>query len=114
MVIVWRVRGKVIRCVLCNIVCSNCAQCNAYTHEQTNSSLEWVRSHSAHSTVLRSIFVFCVSLCIACMCSIARPIKPVPNVTYNVFSGTLNPVQSVNQAFYVTAVTWPWSSGVVV
>ena len=34
-VIVWRVRGKTIRSVLCNIVCNNCAQCNAHTYEQT-------------------------------------------------------------------------------
>jgi len=31
-VIVWRVRGKTIRSVLCNIVCSNCAQCDAHTY----------------------------------------------------------------------------------
>ena len=35
MVIVWRVRGKIIRSVLCSIVCNNCAQCNAHTYEQT-------------------------------------------------------------------------------
>ena len=34
-VIVWRVRGKIIRSLLCNIVCNNCAQCNAHTYEQT-------------------------------------------------------------------------------
>jgi len=34
MVIVWRVRGKTIRSVLCNTVCNNCAQCDAHTHEQ--------------------------------------------------------------------------------
>jgi len=34
-VIVWRVRGKIIRFVLCNIVCNNCAQCDAHTYEQT-------------------------------------------------------------------------------
>ena len=34
MVIVWRVRGKIIRSVLCNIVC-NCAQCHAHSSEQT-------------------------------------------------------------------------------
>ena len=33
-VIVWRVRGKTIRSVLCNSVCNNCAQCNAHTYEQ--------------------------------------------------------------------------------
>ena len=31
MVIVWRVRGKIIRSVLCNIVCNDCAQCSART-----------------------------------------------------------------------------------
>ena len=37
MMIVRRVRGKIIRSVLCSIVCNNCAQCNSYahTHEQT-------------------------------------------------------------------------------
>jgi len=35
MVIVWRVRRKIIRSVLCNIVSNNCAQCNAHTYEQT-------------------------------------------------------------------------------
>ena len=30
-VIVWRVRGKTIRSVLCNIVCNNCAQCDAHS-----------------------------------------------------------------------------------
>jgi len=49
-VIVWRVRGKTIRSVLCNIVCNNCAQYDAHTYEQTNSSLDWVLSHWAHFT----------------------------------------------------------------
>ena len=62
-VIVWRVRGKTIRSVLCNIVCNNCAQCNAHTYEQTNSSLDWVLSHWAHFTVLDS-FLYCVLLCV--------------------------------------------------
>jgi len=62
-VIVWRVRGKTIRSVLCNIVCNNCAQCNAHTYEQTNSSLDWVLSHWAHFTVLRLIFVLCITVC---------------------------------------------------
>ena len=31
MVIAWRVRGTIIRSVLCNIVCNNCAQCSAHT-----------------------------------------------------------------------------------
>ena len=61
--IVWRVRGKTIRSVLCNIVCSNCAQCDAHTYEQTNSFLDWVLSHWAHFTVLRFIFVLRITVC---------------------------------------------------
>jgi len=58
MVIVWRVRGKIIRSVRCNIVRNNCAQCNAHTYEHTYSSLNWVLSHWAHFTVRRFIFVY--------------------------------------------------------
>jgi len=65
-VIVWRVRVKTVRSVLCNIVCNNCAQCDAHTYEQTNSSLDWGLSHYAHFTVLDS-FLYCVLLCVVCM-----------------------------------------------
>jgi len=41
MVIVWRAIGKIISSVLCNIVCNNCAQCNAHTHmNRPNSPLD--------------------------------------------------------------------------
>ena len=66
-VIVWRVRGKTIRSVLCNIVCNNCAQCVAHTYEQTNSSLDWVLSHLAHFRVLRLIFVLCITVLYVCV-----------------------------------------------
>jgi len=39
MVIVWRVRGKIIRSVLCSIVCISCAQCNAHTWTDLTWSL---------------------------------------------------------------------------
>ena len=65
-VIVWKVKGKTIRSVLCSIVCNNCAQCNAHTYEQTNSSLDWVLSHWAHFTVLDS-FLYCILLCVVCI-----------------------------------------------
>ena len=65
----WRVRGKIIRSVLCNIVCNNCAQCNAHTYEQTNRSLDWVLSHWAHFNVLRFIFVYvCKCMYFLCDC----------------------------------------------
>ena len=65
MVIVWRVRGKIMRSDLCYIVCNNCAQCNAHTYEQTNSSLDWVfLSHWAHFAVLRFIFVYVLRACV--------------------------------------------------
>jgi len=54
----WRARGKIIRSVLCSIVCNSCTQWIAHTYEQTNSSLDWVLSHWAHFTVLRFIFVY--------------------------------------------------------
>jgi len=83
-----------------------------------NSSLDWVLSHWPHFTVLRFIFV-CVLLYIACMCRFVTwwdwslslglllpsvlwhcrlviwPVKTVPSMSYNVFSGTLNPTQSI-------------------
>ena len=62
-VIVWMVRGKTIRSVLCSIVSNSCAQCDAHTYEQTNSSLDWVLSHWAHFTVLRFISVLCITVC---------------------------------------------------
>jgi len=52
--------------VLCNIVCNNCAQCDAHTYEQTNSSLNWALSRWAHFNVLDS-FLYCVLLCAVCM-----------------------------------------------
>ena len=55
-----------MRSVLCNIVCNNCAQCDAHTYQQTNSSVDWVLSHWAHFTVLDS-FLYCVLLCVVCM-----------------------------------------------
>ena len=66
-VIVWRVRGKTIRSVLCNVVCNSCAQCDAHTYEQTNRSLDWVLSHWAHFTVLRFIFACIMCIIVYCM-----------------------------------------------
>ena len=73
-VIVWTVMRKTIRSVLCNIVCNNCAQCDAHTYEQTNSSLDWVLSHWAHFTVLDSfcIVYYCVVCMIASVCNTVR------------------------------------------
>jgi len=69
MVIVWWVRGKIIRCVLVRTVCNLCAQCNAHTHmNRPNSSLDWVLSHWTHFVVLRVIFVHVGILCITVYC----------------------------------------------
>jgi len=35
-------------------------------------------------------------------CWVIWPVKPVPDMTYNVFSGTLNPTQSINQSIKLT------------
>ena len=70
MLIVWRVRGKIIRSVLCNIVRNNCAQCNAHTW-----TVLWIRFCLTGSISLcfdsfLCMYVFSVCLYIACMCSI--------------------------------------------
>jgi len=66
MVIVWRVRGKIIRSVLCNIV-ATIVHSAMHTHmNRPNSSLDWVLFYWAHFTVLSFIFVY-VSLYIVCM-----------------------------------------------
>jgi len=125
-VIVWRAEGKssgLFCAVLCAIVHS---ELHAHMN-RTNSSLDWVLSHWAHLTVLRFIFVyvlFCVWLYIACICRIVTwwgepggieawgPLLPSvlwhcwlghvtrktrPRYDLHVFSGTLNPTQSINQ-----------------
>ena len=62
---VWRVRGKIIRSVVCNIVCTSCAQCNVRAHMNIpNRSLDWVLSQWAHFTVLGFIFVHILHACV--------------------------------------------------
>ena len=47
-------------------MCNNCAQCDAHTYEQTNSSLDWVCLTGPISLCLDS-FLYCVLLCVVCM-----------------------------------------------
>jgi len=55
MTIVRRVRGKIIRSVLCNIMCKNCAQCNAHTHMNRPNSCLLVR-------ISFSVVILCVTV----------------------------------------------------
>jgi len=56
-VIVWRAGGKIIRSVLCSIVCNNCTQWTAHTW--TDLTVLWIEfCLTAHFTVLRFIFVY--------------------------------------------------------
>jgi len=65
-VIVWRVRGKTIRSVLCNIVCNNCAQCDAHTYEQT--TVPWIGfCLTGPISLCLDSFLYCVLLCVVCM-----------------------------------------------
>ena len=101
-VTVWRVRGKTIRSVLCNIVCNNCAQCDAHT--QTNSSLDWVLSHWAHFTVLDS-FLANVNSRSRSLYAIARP-SVVCNVRAPYLGGS-----DFRQYFYgIRYLGHPWTS----
>ena len=67
MEIVWRVRGKIIRSVLCNIVCNNCAECNA--HIWTYLTVLWIAFCLTGPISFLCMYVFSVWLYIACMCS---------------------------------------------
>jgi len=69
-VIVWRVRGKIIRYVMCNIVCNNCAQCDAHTL-WTDLTVLWIGFclTGPISMCLDSfLHVLCVLLYTVCMC----------------------------------------------
>ena len=96
--------------LLCSIVCNNCAQCSAHTG--TDLTVLWIEfcGTGPISPCLDSFFVY-VSF---------RPLlhsvlwyswlghlthKPVPNMTYNVFSGTLNPAESY-QTVVVLSIFW--------
>jgi len=58
------VRGKIIRSVLCSIVCNNCAQCSAHTW--TDVTVLWIGFfHWALFTVLRFILVY---VCVYLLC----------------------------------------------
>jgi len=72
MVIVWRVRGKSSRSVLCNIVRNSCAQCTAmHTHMNRLTVLSGFCLTGPISLCLDSfLYVLCVSLYIVCTCVI--------------------------------------------
>jgi len=46
-----------------------------------------------HRTV--SLWLFLLVYCFDTVGWVIWPVKPVPDMTYNVFSGTLNPTQSI-------------------
>jgi len=66
-VIVWRVRGKTIRSVLCNVVCNNCAQCDAHTL-WTDLTVLWIGFCLTGPISLCLVsFLYCVLLCVVCV-----------------------------------------------
>jgi len=67
---VWRVRGKIIRSVLCNIVRNSCAQCNAHTHTVVWIGFCLTGPISLCLDSFLCMYVFCISLYIACICRI--------------------------------------------
>ena len=66
MVIVRRVRGKIIRSVLCNIVCNNCAQCSAHTW--TDLTVLWIGFCVTGPISLCLDSFLCMYCITACMC----------------------------------------------
>jgi len=72
-VIVWRARGKIIRSVLCSIVCNNCTQWTAHTW--TDLTVLWIGFclTGPISLCLDSflcMYYFMSWLYIACMCTV--------------------------------------------
>jgi len=50
--------------LFCTILCATTVHSVMRTHmNRPNSSLDWVLSHGAHFTVLRFIFVWCITVC---------------------------------------------------
>jgi len=79
MMIVWKVKGKIIRSVLCSIVCSYCAQCNAHIYERTNLTVVLVRFSFSVVMLCFTVYqfrlsffgLFCYSLCAyVCFCCV--------------------------------------------
>ena len=64
MVIVWRLRRK-LSGLFCAILCATIVHSAMHIYmNRPNGSLDWVLSHWAHFTVLRSIFVYVCILCL--------------------------------------------------
>jgi len=61
MMIVWKVKGKIIRSVLCSIVCSYCAQCNAHIYERTNLTVVLVRFSFSVVMLCFTVYLFRLS-----------------------------------------------------
>jgi len=103
--------------LFCVVLCTEAVHSHKYTQMSSSySSPEWVLSHWAHFTVRRFICVylsvFCVFFVSYCICVVSlikdlssfsalillvgsfSLLKPVPDMTYNVFGGTLNLAQS--------------------
>jgi len=69
-VIVWRIRGKIIRSVLCSIVCNNCAQCEIHTL-WTDLTVLWIGFCLTGPISLCLdlwLHVLCVLFYTVCMC----------------------------------------------
>ena len=72
MMIVWRVRGKIIRSVLCSIVCNNGAHCNAHTYDKDPTVVCWLdlaflrlyRVLQFNCVRFSLLGLLCVSLCL--------------------------------------------------
>ena len=67
-VIVWRVRGKTIRSVLRNIVCNNCAQCDAHMNRLTVLWIGFCLTGPISLCLDSFLHVLCVLLYTVCMC----------------------------------------------
>ena len=55
---VCRVRGKIIRSVLCSTVCNSCAQCSEHTHMNRSNSCLLVRFSFSVITLCVTVYQY--------------------------------------------------------
>jgi len=71
MVVVWWVRGKIIRSVRCRILCNNCAQCSAHTFEQTEQFFVVILSVTVYLCSISFLGLFCAIVYLrVCLCCV--------------------------------------------
>ena len=100
MMIVCRLRGK-LSGLFCAILCATIVHSAMHTlMNRSNSFLDWVLSHWAYLTVLRLIFVWCITVC---SLSLSLPIMHITSLMSIIVHATC-----CMHAQFCNTVRWTW------